>query len=331
MKNAQPKRSAPGTPAKSWLCAGVLCCVGACSRASATTYELPTDGSSVIGTDERTRSTREDTLLDIARHYGVGYEEIVRANPGVDVWLPGDNTSILLPGQHILPPGPREGIVVNLPEHRLYYYPKPRYGEKALVLTYPVGIGSPDAHSPVGQTWVLTKERNPNWVPTAAIRREHAAYGNPLPEVVPAGPNNPLGAFRMRLAVGDGTYEIHATNMPVAVGMAVTHGCITMYPEDLATLFPLVPLGAPVRLINQPVKVTYVRGKVVLEVHPPLEGGTLPRRVDLRSLSKAIEQALGVHSAAIHWAFAGQALQAATGMPTVIGVGMDPEVTVQAQ
>jgi L,D-transpeptidase ErfK/SrfK len=331
MKQTKPKRFAHGERMKKWLHTFAVCCANTLSCAWATIYALPTDGSAVIGTEERTRATRQDTLLDIARHFSVGYEEIVRANPGVNVWLPGDNTSILLPGRHILPSGPREGIVVNLPEHRLYFYPKPRSGENAVVLTYPVGIGRPDQRSPLGQTWILTKERNPNWYPTLAIRQEHAADGDPLPRVVPAGPDNPLGAFKMRLGFGHGTYEIHATNMPAAVGMAVTHGCILMYPEDLATLFPQVPVGTRVSLINEPVKVTYLGGKLLLEAHPALESGSRSSDADLRTLSEMFAQALGARTAAIHWDFARQALRAAMGMPTTIGLGAEAPVTAQAR
>jgi L,D-transpeptidase ErfK/SrfK len=320
---------------RKWLRTGLLCCVNACSCAWATTYELPADGSAVIGTDERTHSTRNDTLLDIARLHSVGYEEIVRANPGVDVWLPGDNTSILLPGRHILPPGPREGIVVNLPEHRLYFFPKPRKGHRAVVLTYPVSIGSPDSHSPLGQTWIVAKERNPRWYPTRAIRREHAANGDPLPEVVPAGPDNPLGAFKMRLAWGDGSYEIHGTNIPLAVGMAVTRGCIIMYPEDLESLFPLVPIGTRVVLINEPVKLTYLRGSLLLEAHPRLQSDTRRRdsdvQSDLQALSLLLDRALGARAAAIHWDFVRSALRAATGMPTLVGLGIAAPVSAQAR
>src|SRR5215470_9764073 len=112
--------------------------------AGATVYELPENGAAVFGTDQHIKSTYKDTLLDIARRHSLGYEEIIRANPGVDMWLPGEGTDILLPGRRILPPGPREGLVVNLPEHRLYYYPKPRKGHKRVVITYPVSIGRMD-------------------------------------------------------------------------------------------------------------------------------------------------------------------------------------------
>src|ERR1700737_5173792 len=137
----------------------------ACGPAGATVYELPEDGSAVFGTDERIKSTYQDTLLDIARRYSLGYEEIIRANPGVDMWLPGEGTDILLPGRRILPPGPHEGIVVNLPEHRLYYYPKPRKGHSPTVITYPVSIGRMDWHSPLGQTEIVHKQKHQSGYP----------------------------------------------------------------------------------------------------------------------------------------------------------------------
>jgi L,D-transpeptidase ErfK/SrfK len=295
----------------------------ACLPAQATVFELPTDGSAVFGTDETIKSTYQDTLLDIARRYSLGYEEIIRANPKVDMWLPGEGTEILLPGRRILPPGPREGIVVNLPEHRLYYYPKPRKGEKPVVITYPVSIGKMDWRSPLGQTQIVAKEKHPNWYPPESVRKEHAANGDPLPKVVPPGPDNPLGDFKMRLAVGDGAYLIHGTNNPMAVGMAITHGCIRMYPEDVAALFPLVPVGTKVWLINDPVKVAYVEGELLLEAHPPVdaEGQTVAPNLDL--LSQLLDKALGSSTAAIHWDLARETLQAADGMPAVVGLQAD--------
>jgi L,D-transpeptidase ErfK/SrfK len=331
MEQAKSKQFARARGVRKWLRATLPAIALSCNCASATVYELPPDGSAVIGHEGRTRSAREDTLLDIARQYSVGYEEMLRANPGVDVWLPGDNTSILLPNRHILPAGPREGIVVNLPEHRLYYYPRRRAGERAVVLTYPVGIGKSDWHSPVGQTWILTKERNPRWYPTASIRREHAANGELLPEFIPAGPNNPLGGFKMRLALGDGTYEIHSTNIPLGIGMAVTHGCILMYPEDLASLYPLVPIGTKVSLINEPVKVTYAGGNLLIEAHPALDSGAhYFTHADFESLALSLERAFGTRKGAIHWDFVRQVLQTATGMPTVIGFATENSVRAQA-
>jgi L,D-transpeptidase ErfK/SrfK len=296
-------------------------------------YELPPDGSAVIGSDEHIKTHYEDTLLGIARRYSLGYEEILRANPGVDMWLPGEGTDVVLPGRRILPPGPREGIVLNLPEHRLYYYPKPRKGRAREVFTYPVSIGRMDWRSPLGETHVMTKEVNPSWSPPESIRQEHAAHGDPLPVVVPPGPNNPLGAFKLRLAVGDGTYEIHGTNNPVAVGLAVTHGCIRMYPEDVAALFRMVSVGTKVRLLNEPVKIAYVDGELTIEVHPPVDDEGQSVSPDLALLSQRLEQLLSGKIVAIRWDLARAALKAATGMPTLVGLeaNFDPTAAAQSQ
>jgi L,D-transpeptidase ErfK/SrfK len=301
----------------------LLWAVLGCAPAWATVYELPADGSALIGADEHVKSTYQDTLLDIARRYSLGYEEIIRANPGTDLWIPGEGKDILLPGQRILPAGPRDGIVVNIPEHRLYYYPKPKKGEKPVVITFPVSIGKMDWHTPLGETRVIQKIKHPTWYPPESVRKEHEANGDPLPKVVPAGPDNPLGDYAMRLAVGDGAYMIHGTNNPMAVGMAVTHGCIRMYPEDVAALFPLIPVGTKVDLINEPVKTAFVDGKLLLEVHPPVDAQGQSTEPDMQLLSQLLDKALGSTTAAIHWDFARQALQAATGMPVVVGLEAD--------
>jgi L,D-transpeptidase ErfK/SrfK len=292
----------------------------AAMSAFAAVYELPADGSAVVGTDTRINLGDQDKLFDVARRYGLGYPEIVRANPGADIWLAGEGHEILLPVRRILPPTPHEGIVINLPEHRLYYYPRLRPGEKRVVITYPVSIGRMDWHSPLGVTRIMAKERHPNWYPTESVRQEHAAHGDPLPKVVPPGPKNPLGEYKMRLAVGDGTYEIHGTNNPVAVGLAVTHGCIRMYPDDVAALFASVPVGTKVWLINEPVKIAYMDGKLLMEVHPPVDGEGQTAEIDVDLMSQKLRGALGSDTAAIHWDFTRKALEAATGVPTVVGL-----------
>ena len=299
----------------------LLGCLG--GPAGATVYELPENGAAVFGTDERIKSTYQDTLLDIARRYSLGYEEIIRANPHVDMWLPGEGTDILLPGRRILPPGPREGIVVNLPEHRIYYFPKPKKGEKPVVITYPVSIGKMDWSTPLGQTQVISKQKHPAWYPPESVRKEHIANGDPLPKVVPAGPDNPLGDYAMRLAVGGGSYMLHGTNNPMAVGMAITHGCIRMYPEDVAALFPLVPVGTKVWLINDPVKVAYVDGELLLEAHPPVDSEGQTTEPNLELLSQQLDKAVGNDTAAIHWDLARDTLQAANGIPAVVGLQAD--------
>ena len=291
--------------------------------AGATVYELPVNGSAVFGVDEHIKATYQDTLLDIARRYSLGYEEIIRANPGVDMWLPGEGRDILLPGRRILPPGVHEGIVVNLPEHRLYYFPKLKKGEKPVVITYPVSIGKMDWSTPLGQTQVISKQKHPNWYPPESVRKEHIANGDPLPKVVPAGPDNPLGDYAMRLAVGGGSYMLHGTNNPMAVGMAITHGCIRMYPEDVAALFPLVPVGTKVWLINDPVKVAYVEGELLLEAHPPVDSEGQTTDPNLELLSQQLDKAVGNDTAAIHWDLARDTLQAANGIPAVVGLQAD--------
>ena len=300
----------------------------ATAASQATVYELPTDGSSVVGADSHMKTVYKDTLLDIPRRNSLGYYEIIRANPGVDMWLPGDGTEIMLPGRRILPAGPREGVVVNLPEHRLYYYPKPKKGEKPVVITYPVSIGKMDWKTPLGETHVTQKTKHPIWNPPESVRKEHIANGDPLPPgPVKAGPDNPLGDYAMRLAAGNGTYLIHGTNNPMAVGMAITHGCIRMYPEDVAALFPLIPVGTKVWLINEPVKVAFADGELLVEAHPPVDDqGQNTAEPDMDVLSQKLDQALGNTTAAIHWDFAKQALQAANGIPTVVGLqaDMDP-------
>jgi L,D-transpeptidase ErfK/SrfK len=291
----------------------------------ANVYPLPADGSSVVGADETMQTVYEDTLPDLAHRFSLGYYEIIRANPGVDVWLPGAGTQLVLPGRRILPAGPRAGLVVNLPEHRLYYYPKPRKGEKPVVITYPVSIGKMDWRTPLGETRVIAKIRHPAWYPPESIRKEHAENGDPLPKVVGPGPDNPLGDFALRLAAGNGEYMLHGTNNPTAVGMAVTHGCIRMYPEDVAALFALVPVGTPVRLVNEPVKVAWVEGQLLLEAHPPVDAEGQSIEPDVQLLSQMLSQALGSNIAAIHWDLARATLAAASGIPTLVGLAADPE------
>jgi L,D-transpeptidase ErfK/SrfK len=293
------------------------------ARSNATTYLLSNPNDSVVGGDKTTTTVYEDTLYDLARTYSLGSEELIRVNPGVDPWLPGAGKLITIPDRHILPPGPREGIVVNLPEHRLYYYPKPVRGKPVQVITYPVSIGKMDWHTPIGLTHVIAKIKNPIWYPPESVRKEHAAAGDPLPPFVPPGPDNPLGAYAMRLAAGNGTYLIHGTNNPIAVGLAVTHGCIRMYPDDVAALFPMIPVGTPVRLINEPVKVAWVDGELLLEAHPPVdaEGQSFEPNVD--QFSQLLQAAVGDSTVAIHWDYAREVLQKADGVLATVGLEAD--------
>ncbi len=293
--------------------------------AHATTYRLTNANDTVVGEDQTVMTVYEDTLYDLAAAYSLGSEEIIRVNPTVDPWLPGAGKLVMIPGRHILPPGPHEGIVVNLPEHRLYYYPKPKRGQPIEVITYPVSIGKMDWRTPLGVTHVIQKQKDPAWYPPESVRKEHAADGDPLPAVVPPGPQNPLGAYAMRLAAGNGTYLIHGTNNPRAVGLPVTHGCIRMYPDDVAALFPLIPVGTPVRLINEPVKVAWVDGELLLEAHPPIDAQGQTVEPNLDEFSAMLQAEVGDNTTvAIHWDYAREVLQKANGVIATVGLEEDP-------
>jgi len=237
--------------------------------AQAEQFELPPDDNDVVGALTVVAARADETLLDLARRHGLGYEDIVRANPKVDTWLPGEGTEVLLPTQYVLPPGPRKGVILNLAEYRMYYFPEPKDGEPAIVMTYPMSIGRMDWETPLGLTRIVSKVRSPTWYPPESVRAEHAADGDPLPRIVPPGPKNPLGAFAMRLGLPG--YLIHSTNRPAGVGMRVTHGCIRMFPEDIRFLFDQVSVNTPVRIINEPVKVGWHGDELVMEVHRTLD------------------------------------------------------------
>ena len=249
-------------------CVLLLACA---SDAHTATYELPAEGTDVVGEITTVVARYEDTLVDLARTHGVGYQDIVRANPDVDVWIPGEGTEVVLPTRYILPPGPREGIVLNLAEYRLYYYPEPEAGETPVVMTYPISIGRQDWETPLGQTRVTAMAVNPTWYPPQSVRDEHAAEGRPLARVVPPGPDNPLGSRAMRLGIPG--YLIHGTNRPAGVGMRVTHGCVRMFPEDIEYLFDLIAIDTKVRIINVPVKIGWQEDELLIEVHPVLASG----------------------------------------------------------
>lgn len=304
----------------------------ACVPAWATTYEIEDGQPLVFGTNEHYITKYEDTFTDIARRYSLGWDEIARANPGVDQWVPGAGKDLLIPGMRILPDVPQEGIVINLPEHRLYYFPKVKKGQKRVVMTYPVSIGKMDWKTPLGVTRIVRKQKNPSWYPPESVRKEHLAHGERLPAVVRPGPDNPLGAYAMRLAITPGAYLIHGTNNPLAVGMAVTHGCMRMYPEDIEALFSQVPVGTKVRIINEPVKTAFVNGELLVEAHPPVDAEGQSYEPNLELFSQLLDKALGTTVAAVHWDYAREVLQKADGMPVVVGLeaDLDPPAQVTA-
>ena len=305
--------------------------------AVAEVYDLPPEGNDVVGALTTVTAREEDTLLDIARRHGLGYEDIVRANPDVDTWLPGEGTEVTLPTRYVLPPGPRNGVVLNLAEYRLYYYPTPEEGKPAVVMTYPISIGRMDWETPLGRTTIISKVKNPSWYPPESIRAEHAADGDPLPRIVPAGPQNPLGDYAMRLGLPG--YLIHGTNRPDGVGMRVTHGCIRMFPEDIDYLFGRVDVSTAVRIINEPVKIGWNGDELVIEVHETLEvtlpetvvsedvsGEEAPAEVEppivrdaMTALTEQFVAATNERSGQLDWDTAEELLARADGIPAVAG------------
>lgn len=255
-----------------YLLFAVLAALPASAPLSAATLNLPDTDDSLIGESKTTVARYQDTLIDIARLHGLGFDEIRHANPTVDAWLPGDGTQVVLPTRNILPDTPRDGIVINVAEMRLYYFPGARVGEPPQVVTYPVSIGRGEWQTPLITTKIISKVKDPTWYPPESVRKEHAADGDPLPKAVPPGPKNPLGGYAMRLGIP--SYLIHGTNKPYGIGMQVTHGCIRLYPEEIEALFDAVPVGTPVRIVNQSYKAGWHQGELYLEVHAPLADGS---------------------------------------------------------
>ncbi len=201
----------------------------------------------IIGEAVRHKVQRGETLLDIARLHHLGYHELIQANPSVDPWLPPVGLEINIPSTWILPQEKTRGFVLNIPEMRLYYYLS-----DSEVMTFPLGIGMEGWDTPAGKYWIGEKRENPFWYVPKSIQEE---MEEPR-QVIPPGPENPLGSHWMRLSKT--SYGIHGTNNPWAVGRKVTHGCIRLYPEDIAFLFPRV---SP----NTPVEITYKHAKVGLK------------------------------------------------------------------
>jgi L,D-transpeptidase ErfK/SrfK len=286
--------------------------------AQAATLPLPSDDNSVVGEVKFVTAKFEDTLSDIGRRFGIGYEEMISANPGVDPWLPGAGTRVTIPTQYVLPDAPREGIVINLPEHRLYYFAQAQKGAVAKVVTYPISVGKMDWTTPLGLTRIVDKRKHPSWNPPESVRAEHEADGRPLPKIVPPGPDNPLGDYAMRLGIPGGAYLIHGTNKPIAVGMPVTHGCIRMFPEDIEEFFAMVPVNTRVRIMHQPLKMGWLGNVLYMEAHPPLEGQEDSDAVSLTNITRMLVAVTRDRAANIDWKLAENVFKTASGMPVAM-------------
>jgi L,D-transpeptidase ErfK/SrfK len=300
-------------------------------------FTLDGDHQEMLGEIQVLFSRYENTLPGIAREYDLGYEELHRANPDVDVWLPGEGTPIYLPTSTVLPDVPRTGIVINIASMRLLYFTAlddaalddfPEK-ERLSVTSYPIGIGREGWATPTGAGTVTQRARDPTWYPPASVRAEHAALGDPLPGIVPPGPDNPLGAFALALSMPG--YLIHGTNKPAGVGMRVSHGCIRLYPEDIEALFDAVPTETPVRIINEPVLAGWRDGQLYLEAHPALAED---QRDLLREAERVLEAAIarvGGPAVAIDAAAVARVVEEQRGMPfPVLAPGQDFTVYLAA-
>jgi len=248
-----------------------LCVLGSISltpQVLAKEYPLPPEGSRIVG-EMTTYIVPSDgrSLESIAAEYEIGLIAMMSANPGVDPLLPKAGSELIIPSQLILPDEPHSGIIINLSELRLYYYPK----DSNTVIVYPIGIGQLGRETPLMTTRISEKRANPTWTPTANIRKDYASRGITLPAVIPAGPENPMGLFALRLAAAGGTYLIHGTNADFGIGMRVSSGCIRLRPDDIESLFNMLPVGTQVKIIDAAMKYSIEPdGRHYIEVHQPL-------------------------------------------------------------
>lgn len=274
----------------------------------ATTFLLDSD---VVGSLTYYVVEKEDTLYDIARKHDLGIVEVLAANPGIDPWIPSPNTMLNLPTMHILPPVERKGVVINLPELRLYYYP-----DDGTVMTFPLGIGSEGWQTPVMQTKVVNKRKDPAWIPPPSIRKENPG----LPAYFPPGPDNPLGAYALDLAYG--SYRIHGTNKPYGIGWRSSHGCIRLYPEDIEQLFHQIAVGTPVTIIDARAKIGWQDSALWLEISPAQQQADViadygePGPLDIPGIHQDIEDA--AQGADIDWYAVEKAITQANGIPVTI-------------
>ncbi len=295
--------------------AASLSAVACASATAGQAFVVESVAPDLIGEVSLATTVYQDTLSDLARAYDQGYKEMRLANPAIDPWIPGDGAEIVVPNLYVIPDAPRDGIVINVPEMRLYFFNRKRAGTE--VLTFPVSIGRQDWVTPHGQTKIVSKVKDPSWYPPESIREEHAAAGDPLPAIVPAGPDNPLGAHALRLGLPG--YLIHGTNKPYGIGMRVTHGCVRMYPKDVAQVYKGAQIGMPVHIVNQPYKIGVAHGRIYLEVHPHLEEDKDVFNEQYSHVVKLILDRLKDYKVRLVWADIRRAIERKDGIPLAVG------------
>lgn len=288
------------------------------SGAASGFYPLPLPDEHLVGHPRTTVAAQDDTLVLIGRRYRTGYGAIRTANPLVDSWMPGQGTEVLLPTWHILPDAPREGIVINTAEMRLYHFEPAQGQQPARVGVYAISIGRDGRETPRAAARVIRKAENPTWYPTESIRRDRAERGKPVPAVVPPGPDNPLGTRALYLNLP--AYLIHGTNRELGIGMPVTAGCVRMYPEDIEYLYDRVPVGSKVNIVHQPVKAGWYGDVLYVESHEPPEGSEMTREQRLQQLRAAVARTVGDRAdASINWNKVRDAVLESTGVPVPVG------------
>jgi L,D-transpeptidase ErfK/SrfK len=283
-------------------------------------FVLPANGDNVIGSLNMATVPPNARAVDVGMAYDQGFQELKIANPGVDMIAHDTNAEVVIPSQYVLPDSPREGIVINVAEMRLYYYPKTAEGLQRTVITHPVSIGREDWTTPHGVTKVVKKIKDPVWIPPESIKREHLRdWGEKLPNVVPAGPDNPMGQFALKLGLP--SYYIHGTDMKKVegIGMRVTHGCIRMYPKDISSLFAQVDVGTPVRIINQPIKLGRLNGALYIEAHPHLEEDPNSKVDQSDNIVNQLIGMVGETGSEVDWNQVRSAVGMRNGIPVGIG------------
>src|ERR1700677_29643 len=299
------------------------------------THKFEVDsGSDIVGYVQKTTVGKEDTMPDIARRFDVGYEEILTANPGVDPWLPGVGREVVVPTQFVLPAAPHEGVVVNVAAMRIFYYPPHKKGEPQTVYTHPIGIGKVGWQTPEGTTKIVSRQKDPVWVVPKSVREEHQEDGEQLPAKVPAGPDNPLGQYMFRL--GWPSYLIHGTNKPYGVGMRSSHGCMRLYPEDIAVFFDMIPIGTKVTVVNQPYLFGWRDGTLYLQAYTVMEDDSRDwsknrKRLLGRLLNPRLQKNISDHDNEIDWQRVGDLAHTPRAVPVPVTGSQDGVDGVIAQ
>lgn len=301
-----------------WLKLIVSCSLIYTANAAALTFELPANGDNIVGQVYHVTARPNDSFSKIGRRYNVGYYSLIEANPGINPSHVEAGTPLTIPAKFVLPAAPRKGIVVNLAELRLYYYPPNGHQ----VITYPVGIGREGWNTPVGLTYVGSKTKDPTWNVPDSIRNFRASEGIILPKSVAPGPDNPLGGYALRLA--STTYLVHGTNDYTGVGRRSSSGCIRMLPEDIERLFDEVQPGTAINIVNAPYKLGWSDDKLYLEAHLPLEEQQKHYEKDSSALAKLISNSLEYRPADVNWDTARQVAQEQNGIPQEIGIATGP-------